>query len=152
MSSDVHAMSRRLHPWILECLGLADAIESECTSHAETGGIEICFSHDGPAATLPEDAALCLYRIIQEGLRNLVKHSETKRAAVDLSVSDSDVVLTIRDHGVGFDPDARSGAPGLGLTAMAERAQLCGGDLIIHSAPGAGTVITARLPLPLPGS
>jgi len=147
MSSDVHAMSRRLHPWILECLGLADAIESECTSLAETAGIEILFSHDGAAATLPEDAALCLYRITQESLRNIVKHSGAKKAVVDLSVGDTDVVLTVRDNGAGFDSEMRSGAPGLGLTAMAERARLCGGSLTINSAPGEGTLVTARLPL-----
>jgi signal transduction histidine kinase len=93
--------------------------------------------------------ALCLYRILQEALRNVAKHAQTDRVRVSLlAVEGREVVLRIADSGVGFGlPSGRTG-PGLGLASMRERARLVGGELHVTSSPGGGAMIEVRAPLP----
>jgi signal transduction histidine kinase len=90
---------------------------------------------------------LCLFRIVQEGLQNAVKHGSARTVAVDLTGGPNGLTLTIVDDGVGFDVDARS-AKGLGLISMEERLEPLGGTLEIHSRPGAGTRLHAFVPAP----
>ena len=148
LSSDVHAISRQLHPSILDDLGLGDAVESECHTFTDREGIAVALDLGPLPETVPNDVALCLYRILQEGLRNVAKHAQTDRVGVTLGTEAGgrDLVLRITDAGVGFDaPRARSG-PGLGLASMRERARLVGADLLATSAPGQGSTIEVRAP------
>lgn len=147
VSEDVHNLSRQLHPSILDDLGLIRAIESECTNFSRREGIEIVFRHEDFPMAIPKDISLPLYRIIQEGLRNISKHACAEHISVFLEGTDHDVLLSIQDDGIGFDWAEVSKQPGLGLSSMRERARLMNGELSIQSQPEKGTVISIKVPL-----
>ena len=150
LSSDVHSISRQLHPSILDDLGLADAVESECHTFTDREGIAVSLDVAPLPDSLANDVALCLYRILQEGLRNVAKHAGTDRVRVTLGPAAEDgreVALRISDSGVGFDAAAARGGLGLGLASMRERARLVGAELRVTSSPGAGATIEVRAPL-----
>jgi signal transduction histidine kinase len=96
---------------------------------------------------IPEDVALCLFRIAQEALSNVVKHSRAKQAQVELSGANNELRLRIVDDGFGFDPAHQSVTPGIGLVSMRERLRLVRGTLSVTSAPMRGTEILAEVPL-----
>lgn len=147
LSEDVHRLSRQLHPAILEDLGLADALRTECEAFARREKIAVDFQcHDLPS-TLPKDAGICCYRIAQESLRNIVKHSGTSRALVNLASDDELLYLEVRDFGRGFEPEKTQSRPGIGLASMEERVRLVGGQLMVLSRPGRGTTVSVRIPL-----
>jgi len=143
LSSSVHDLSHQLHPSTLEQLGLVAAVRELCREVGHGHGLEVKFTHFPDPGPLPAAAALCLYRIAQEALRNVVKHSGAGHAAVELSASDGQVRLRVADDGAGFDPTV---AHGLGLVSMQERLNLVGGRLSIDSRPAAGTRIDAIVP------
>jgi len=95
---------------------------------------------------LPRGVALCLYRVAQEALRNVARHAGSPLASVRVVGNDRELVLSVRDRGVGFDVSARRKS-GLGLESMRERARLIRARLTVRSRPGAGTQITVRVPL-----
>ena len=148
LSDDVHRISRRLHPSILDDLGLTDAIRSECDRISEQGKIAVDFHGGQFPEHVPKDLALCLYRVAQETLRNAVKHSRTERIDMKLSADAEFLYLELHDYGCGFDPDAVRGQPGLGLASMEERVRLADGVLAINSKGGEGTCISVTIPLP----
>jgi signal transduction histidine kinase len=147
LSEDVHALSRQLHPSILDDLGLVEALRSECASLARREGIAVDYRPEAVPATLPKDVVLCVYRVAQEALRNLVKHAAVKEAWVSLGTAGPELVLRVRDEGVGFDPASVRAQPGLGLSSMEERVRLIQAELAITSAPGHGTSVEVRIPL-----
>lgn len=147
LSSDVHRLSYQLHPSKLDHLGLAAALHTFCDEFGERQEVRIEFTHSGIPKLLPADIALCLYRIAQESLRNVVKHSGAKQARVELSSTGDAIHLRVSDSGVGFDPDLVEGS-GLGLTSMRERLRLVRGEISIVSKPAHGTRVEARVPLP----
>jgi signal transduction histidine kinase len=147
VSEDVHTISRQIHPTILDDLGLVRAIESECSSVMGRHTVEIAFRKEHVPDEIPDNIALCLYRIVQEGLRNVTTHSAAKNCVVSLKGDDHALLLTLSDDGVGFDPLEVRKLPGLGLSSMRERVQLIQGDFSIRSQPGQGAVITVRVPL-----
>ena len=146
LSTDVHDISRQLHPAILDDLGLATAIESECASWQRRTGLTVHFAERNVPPDLPGRVGLCIYRIAQEGLRNVEKHARTGRACMLLEGVGDEVVLVVEDAGVGFDPDRLRKKAGLGLASMRERARLIGGSLSVRSRPGQGTRIEVRAP------
>jgi signal transduction histidine kinase len=111
-------------------------------STAETA---ITFTHEDAAVALPQDVALCLFRVAQEALRNAIKHSGATAVSVHLKGTPERLVLTIADDGRGFDVEAASG--GLGLISMEERVEQVGGTLRIRSEPGVGTHLEVSTPL-----
>ena len=146
ISSDVHGLSRKLHPSILENLGLIGALQAECDRLEERGGLEIHFIHENLPETIPLEPSLSLYRIAQEALRNAQKHSQSKRVELGLREADGGLQLSVEDHGVGFRlADARRSA-GIGLATMEERATLSGGQFSVQSSPGVGTTIRVMIP------
>jgi signal transduction histidine kinase len=147
LSDDIHHLSRQLHPAILEDLGLAEALRTECESIAARDRMAVDFRCRGLPDPLRKDLGLCCYRIAQESLRNIVKHSQAARADVALQADDEFLYLEIRDSGSGFDPEKTLGQPGIGLASMQERARLVGGQLTVQSQVGAGTTISLRIPL-----
>ena len=138
LSIDVHAMSRRLHPSILDDLGLPDAIASECARFQKQDSIAINFRAENITKEIPPDVAVCLYRIAQEGLRNISKHAGATEVTISLVGKNDTIHLTIMDNGNGFDPDRVKGKQGLGLDSMKERAHLIGGSFHIKSNPDRG--------------
>ena len=111
-------------------------------------GIEIDFSSEDIPKGVHSDVALCLFRIVQEALQNLKKHSGAAKAEVKLRRTGNRILVSIRDEGKGFDARV-NGEPGLGIRSMRERARLAGGHLKIYSEPGKGTRIEATVPLQL---
>jgi PAS domain S-box-containing protein len=147
VSEDVHRISRQLHPRILDDLGLIRAIESECAAFGQRENIEITFTKDAVPEMFPEGVPLCLYRIVQEGLNNITNHSGAKKCEILLKEEDESICLTVKDEGVGFDPDEVRNKPGLGLASMRERVQLVKGNLTIETKSGKGTTIQVSMPL-----
>ena len=146
LSEDVHALSRQLHPSILDDLGLVDALRSECASVTRREGVAVAYRSDDVTASLPKDVALCVYRVAQEALRNVVKHAGTEEARVSLIGSGRELILTVQDRGVGFDAAEVRSREGLGLSSMGERVRLVRGELSVDSEPGQGTTVTVRVP------
>jgi signal transduction histidine kinase len=147
LSEDVHGLSYRLHPSILEDLGLAEALKSECEGFSQTCSTRLEIGARDVPETLPRDVALCLFRIAQEGLRNIARHAGASRAEVRLQRLNGGLQLTVEDDGVGFDPAQHSIRASLGHAGMQERARLLGGKIEIESSPGHGTTILAWVPL-----
>ena len=147
LAGDIHRISRQLHPSILDDLGLVDAMESECQRFSDVEGIPVQFTSDRIPSGAAKEMSLCLYRVTQEGLRNIAKHSKTKKARVTLGCNKGKVLLRVEDSGVGFDPARARGKRGLGLPSMEERVRLIQGKLSIQSSPGRGTTIEIRVPL-----
>ena len=147
LSEDVHALSRQLHPSILDDLGLVDALRSECASVTRREGVAVAYRSDDVTASLPKDVALCVYRVAQEALRNVVKHAGTEEARVSLIRSGRELILTVQDRGVGFDAAEVRSREGLGLSSMGERVRLVRGELSVDSEPGQGTTVTVRVPV-----
>jgi PAS domain S-box-containing protein len=147
LSEDVHALSRQLHPAIVDDLGLVEGLRSECASFSRREGIHVVYLPGEVPTSLPKDVALCLYRVAQEALRNIAKHAAVKEARVSLDATGSQLLLCVQDRGVGFDPAALRCQPGLGLSSMDERVRLIQAGLSVTSAPGQGTTVAVCVPL-----
>ncbi|HVK19464.1 MAG TPA: MASE1 domain-containing protein, partial [Fimbriiglobus sp.] len=147
LTEDVHALSRQLHPAILDDLGLVEALRSECAAFSEREGIEVSYCPEGVPEFLPKDVALCVYRIAQEALRNIAKHASVDKARVALTATDQELLLRVQDAGAGFDATGVPSRPGLGLSSMQERARLVHAALSVTSEPGLGTTVLVRVPL-----
>jgi signal transduction histidine kinase len=149
LADDVRRISHELHPAVLEHAGLAAALRAHCAElrHDTKLAIELDIPEPLEAVTL--DAALSLYRIAQEALRNAVRHAGCQRAWVNCRTAPDVVSLTVADDGEGFDVAAAGrDHRGLGLRSMGERARLVGGTVDVRSTRGRGTVVTVRIPLP----
>jgi two-component system, NarL family, sensor histidine kinase UhpB len=142
---ELSGLARQLRPAALDDHGLVPAIEAQLKRFATLNGLQTHMSARGDADALDADRQTAVYRIAQEALANVGRHAEATRVEIDLQVEpDGHTQMTVRDDGQGFDPTGSGG--GLGLTGMAERARLVGGEFDVRSAPGAGTSITLRLP------
>lgn len=147
LSEDVHSLAYRLHPSILDELGLAEAIRAECDLFSRRGSLSVKFQSCDIPGKIPREAALCSFRIAQEALRNVERHAQACSVNVSLSLMDGGVQLAVRDDGIGFDPAKNRGKPTLGHASMRERLNLLQGELAIESEPGSGTTILAWVPL-----
>jgi PAS domain S-box-containing protein len=147
MSTDLHTLSHQLHSSKLEHVGLAPAISGLCKEMGQKYNVEVEFIDNTAALSIPKDVALCLFRVSQEGLGNVVKHSHSKSARVKLESNGKEVTLRICDSGRGIDPSIRKENVGIGLVGMSERLRLVGGRFTVNSQPGQGTEITAEVPL-----
>jgi signal transduction histidine kinase len=141
----VHRISHTLHPALLQQLGLVPAIREFCQEIKRARALKIEFTH--VPLEPPDDIALCLFRVTQESLQNVAKHSGSSAAKVDLAMDENDICLSIFDSGEGFDPDSQKVRDSLGLVSMRERIRAVGGSLTVDSNPGAGTRIVAKVPL-----
>jgi PAS domain S-box-containing protein len=150
LTTDIQALSHRLHSSKLEILGLAGASARFCEELSDRHGVEINFHSENISKTLPPGISLCLFRVMQEALQNAIKHSGSRRFQVSLKRRLDDVELTVKDSGVGFDLQEAMRGRGLGLTSMKERLGLVDGRVSIHSEPGRGTLIHALVPLRFP--
>jgi len=147
LSEDVHALSYRLHPSVLEDLGLVEALKSEFERFSRIHSVRLEVKLAEIPDNLPHDTGLCLFRIAQEALNNIARHAEASRAEVALRRVDGGLQLAVKDDGIGFDPVQHHGNTGLGLGSMRQRVFLLGGKVEIESAPGRGTTIRAWVPL-----
>jgi two-component system CheB/CheR fusion protein len=147
LAEGVHAMSRRLHPAVLDELGLEAALREECAAFSTQLGVPCEVESKSVPLSLPEDVSLCLYRVAQESLRNIAKHALATRVRVALSARKHGIALRVEDTGDGFDLKEIKGKGGLGLISMEERARLLNGKFTIQSQPGEGTTVDVFLPL-----
>ena len=150
MGSDLRRFSRDLRPTILDDLGLAPALRRLLNEYIDRSGIECQFAlHGSPRSLSDHNAELALYRIAQEALQNIERHSGASAIDVSLRYDDKLVVLTVADNGRGFSVSHMDGAAmagHLGLLGMRERARLVGGQCTIHSEVAVGTTIEVRTP------
>jgi two-component system sensor histidine kinase UhpB len=145
--SAVRTLSHELHPSTLDVAGLDFAMRSLCREVERQHGLEIQYRSRHVPAKMDRDASICAFRITQEALHNVVKHSHATVAAVDLSREGERLVLCISDDGEGFDVNALKGHDGLGLVNIRERLDLIQGSLSIQSTPATGTRVRVEVPL-----
>ncbi|HEU4700671.1 MAG TPA: sensor histidine kinase [Gemmatimonadales bacterium] len=147
LTEEIRRLAHRMHPSVLDNLGLPAALRAlgEEVETAERLPVRVLV--DEPAPPLTPAAALSLYRVAQEALRNVVKHAAASEATVRLVRNGGGAVLEVVDAGRGFDPARDGERRGLGLTSMTERLRLVRGTLRVVSAPGRGTRTTAWVPL-----
>jgi PAS domain S-box-containing protein len=146
LASSIHKLSHDLHSSRLQYLGLASALRDLCDKLAAQHHLTIELSVDCQVDRLPEPVELCMYRIAQEALSNVVKHSGGTTAFVKVAMCGKTISLCVADDGIGFDTSAMAG--GIGLTSMRERLRLVGGELFIKSSPDTGTELVAEITLP----
>lgn len=146
IGTDIRQLTHELHPAILEDRGLPDALSSYCEEFSKVRGIPVSYEAAANVRELSPGSALCIYRIAQEALANIAKHSKAKNVQVRLTRSDRRVRLTVSDDGIGFAPDQTGESGGLGLISMRERVRQLKGTLELDSQPGRGTTLRAEVP------
>jgi PAS domain S-box-containing protein len=146
ITSDVHGLSHRLHSSALDYLGLVPALQKLIGDFAQRHGIAIDFSHASIPPSLPSDVGLCLFRVVEESLTNMAKHSGTQSARVNVTGSSNGIHLTVADAGRGFDLDSLERRAGLGFVSMRERLRVLRGTVHVDSAPSRGTTIDVWVP------
>lgn len=146
LADDIRQLSHQLHPAVLEHAGLIAALKSFTEEFSELEGVGVKLTVPERNDAIPPDIAICVYRVVQESLRNVAKHSGSKSAEVTLAIEGSDLHLAIKDLGRGFDVDHARGT-GLGMLSVRERVRLCRGSIEITSDLDRGTTVTARIPL-----
>lgn len=148
LAKGLHETSRRLHPAVLNDLGLFEALRQECARIAEHHNIRVhCNSRRLPEE-ISDDISLCLYRVAQECLWNICHNAKAREVLLVLRGGKEEIILTVEDDGCGFVRESVSGKGGLGLVSMEERVRLLSGKLPIVSKPGAGTRVEVHLPSP----
>ena len=134
-----------LRPPLLDEYGLAAALGWYAEDFSRRTGIHAAVTDAAPEVKLSPEVAVALFRIAQEALNNILKHAHAREVSIETSATPEHAMLTVRDDGAGFDPAAAPRGR-WGMTTMRERAEAAGGSLEVQSAPGAGTVVLARVP------
>lgn len=147
ISDDVRRTAHQLHPALVDHLGLAAALKSLCLDISKQAKLRITSQQRNIHSPIATDVALCLYRVAQEALRNVVQHSGVKAATVSLISAKDRLRLSISDKGVGFDRDALKAQKGLGILSMEERVRLVAGTITVDSRLGEGTRVLVEVPL-----
>lgn len=147
LSSDLHNICHQLHPRRLDVLGLVPTVATLCAEFSHQHGIQVSFLNHDVSSRIPVDVSLCLFRVVQEALWNVLKHAKTSEASVELSTQAGEIHLCICDSGAGFSTSSVQAKGGLGLVSMSERLRLIGGVLAVESEPLHGTRVRARVPM-----
>jgi two-component system, NarL family, sensor histidine kinase UhpB len=142
----VRRIASELRPSVLDQLGLEAAVEYLVQDTAKRTGIAVTLEADD-FPRLPDELASHAFRIIQEALTNVTRHSKATRVEVSVRRAGKSIILGVRDNGVGFAPGSLSGVRSLGLVGMRERALACGGTVMVQGKPGEGTVIVVTIPV-----
>ena len=147
MTETIRHLTHELHPGILQYAGLTAALRNHCQELERDRGLPVILHADDDLRSVPADVALCLYRVTQEALQNVVRHAKASQVRVVVTRDGTDLLLTIGDDGRGFDLAERRGRGGLGLISLDERVRLVRGRLTIDSQPQRGTEIQVVVPL-----
>jgi signal transduction histidine kinase len=147
LGRDIQGISHRLHSSKIQVLGLRAAAESFCKDLSSRHDLKVEFLHENVPSSVPDRIAIGLFRVLQEALSNIVKHSGARECRVMLRGTDNELQLEVIDNGRGFDRGAAVTGQGLGLISMQERLNLLDGSVNISSAPGVGTTVLACAPL-----
>jgi PAS domain S-box-containing protein len=146
ISASVQAIAHELHSSRLQHLGVVAAMKGFCAELSTQQKVEVDFSYADVPPGVPAETSLCLFRVVQEALHNAVRHSGVRQFEVQIRGTADALQLTVRDKGLGFDPENAIDGRGLGLTSMKERLKLVGGELFIKSGSSRGTTVVARVP------
>ena len=147
VATDLQSLSHELHSSRLELLGVAVSMRAFCKEFGDKHKVKIDFSSEGIPSGVPPKISVALFRVMQEALHNALKHSGVRSFEVRLHGSPAEIHLTVRDLGVGFEPELAKGTPGLGLISMRERIRLVKGTISITSKTQSGTEINVCVPL-----
>jgi len=147
LSVDVHRISHELHPARLNHLGLETALRGFCRELSAAHALQVDFEAENLPRDLSDDISLCLYRVTQESLQNIIKHSGAAAARVSVKLENGEIRLSVSDDGSGFDPSARKAKEALGLISIDERVRAVKGEAKVISAVGAGTKIEVHIPV-----
>ena len=150
ISTDIHSLSHQLHSSKLEHVGLVPALNGLCSEISEKYDVRVQLRDAGTPPVIPKDVALCLFRVAQEALANVVKHSEASNVRLVLDSNSNGITLRITDDGKGFDLASANPKAGIGLVGMRERLRLVKGKLQVRSEPTKGTEIVAEIPMFVP--
>lgn len=142
---EIRAIARALRPYQLDRLGLTKTLEDVAASVTTAGGVRIELQVDNLDGVFAPDAEIGLYRIVQEGLNNVLKHAEAKSARLSVRRNGESVEIELSDNGRGLDPTQKDG---FGLSGLRERVRLLGGTLTLKSAPAQGTRLQVSIPFP----
>jgi two-component system sensor histidine kinase UhpB len=145
----VRRIASELRPSVLDQLGLEAAIDWLVREASKRTGITVTLQAD-ELPGLPDELASHAFRIIQEALTNVTRHSRATRVSVTVRHLRASIILGVEDNGVGFAPESLSGLSSLGLVGMRERAMACGGTLTVRGRPGEGTAIIVIIPVAQP--
>jgi len=148
---EVRTTAHALRPYELERLGLTRAIEDTAQKAAETSAVKFSCAVENIDGLFPPETEITLFRIVQEGINNLLRHARASEAILEIKKEPHRVHVTLLDNGCGFDCAAATAGSvtpaGFGLANIAGRARMIGGELHIRSAPGRGTALTVQVPL-----
>jgi signal transduction histidine kinase len=147
IAEDLHALAYKLHPFRLEYLGLAGAARGLCSEIAAAHDLAVSFVDRDVPSSLSREAALCAYRVLQEALSNVVKHSGSSRAEVSLVGDGAELRLSVRDFGVGMSPEAARSTSGLGFSSIQERLRAVNGRFALDTSGPVGIELRAAIPL-----
>jgi len=147
VSASLRDLSHLLHPGTLATLGLVPSLEGLCRRFSEQEGLDVKFVYEDIPVDTPANVKLCVFRIVQESLRNVVTHSGAKEVRVTLNSTASGINVCVQDSGTGFRLGSVRKLGALGLISMRERAHLIGAQLSIKSEPGEGTRVSLQIPL-----
>lgn len=147
----VRRLARGLALVVLHDLGLRAALERLCEDTAQAAGLEVVRDLAAVEDPLTPRIEIAVYRVVQEALTNVARHAQARRVAVRLARDGTALELSVADDGKGPGLGDQAGRGGLGLQGMRERIGLLGGVLRVESAPGSGTLVTARIPKAFPG-
>ena len=146
-SEETRHIAYGLHPSVLEDLGLVASLQALCKEFSDREGIPMEFTSGALPASMPREVASCIYRVSQECLQNIAKHSNAEHVSAALALQKGSMLLSIEDDGAGFDVEVVKGRGGLGFVGMEERARLVHGTLSIEAQPGHGVRISLTVPL-----
>jgi signal transduction histidine kinase len=146
LTEDVHRLSHRLHSSTLDYLGLVPALQKLTVEFSDSHDIPVAFDHQTLPSALPSEVALCLFRVAEESLTNIAKHSGARSAEIRLYGDAGGLHLFIEDSGNGFDATRLEAKPGLGFVSMQERLRVIRGTIRVDSAPSRGTRIEVWVP------
>jgi PAS domain S-box-containing protein len=142
----VRSIATELRPGILDDLGLGAAIEWQTQEFAKRTGLEYTLRLDNEELVLERDLATAIFRVFQEILTNIARHARASRVSIELKEKPSQLILRVRDDGLGITPKQISDPKSLGLIGMRERVNACGGTITLCGMPNRGTIVTVRIP------
>ncbi len=143
----IRNLSLDLRPTMLDDLGLLDTLIWYLGRYSANTKVQVAFKHYGLGRPMEPQIATTVYRVVQEALTNVARHAGVDHAILRVWAARHAVYLQVEDNGTGFDPSALAAGNSCGITGMRERVALVGGNLSVESTPGAGTCVTAEIPL-----
>jgi PAS domain S-box-containing protein len=147
IAEDARRLSHGLHPLSLELLGLASAVRQQCLEFGAATSATVNHNIGDLPGNLGKDVVTCIFRVLQESLHNITKHSKARQVEVKLWADSGEIRLQVNDDGVGFEMGKTTANQGLGLASMNERVRLVRGSLQLRSNPGQGTQVDVRVPI-----